>query len=772
MPIEPPESPAGEPSFSLVVNTCDRSASLAALLGSLERQSWRRFEVVVVVGPTRDDTRERLARDWRGRVVVVDCPAPNLSVSRNLGLANAAGDVVAFVDDDAMPAATWLEQLAERYSDPAIAGVGGDTYLVRESDGVLQFSRGWMSALGEQQDIRREAGPPPPTALSPASTWFPRFHGTNMTYRRAALVAIGGFDESYEYLFDDADIAARLAAEGRLLRHAPAALVYHVGAPGLNRGTDGRYDLNWYGWLRAQIYFTLKNGAPRVGRRRALAAALRHARHLRSMVAELERGGEMSAALASRARAQLRRATAAGLTQGMLAGRRLPAASLAPPARPFASFRDRPPSQAPPGAARTAAADEGPPLSIALLSVDYPPRNTHGVARLTHLMARGLALAGHEVHVVTAGTGRDLYFADGAYVHDVARFHRPRYAEYLELGYPNLAAWLDHSHAAWEAVRQLVDRDRVEIVDTPLWNLDGLVTAVAGEIPVAVRIVTAMKQIAAVHGQENDETRLLADLEQQLLERAQLLLPNSAGTERALAEVYGLDPALRRSRTVRYGIEPASEVDVEAATAQARARGETRILFVGRLEKRKGILELFSAVPRLLEADPTAQVLFAGADNSRHDGFLAECGTDYATHFRRQHPGLDRRVEFLGFVDEPTLDRLYRECDLLVAPSRYESFGLVYLEAMNYAKPVIACDAGGPRDVVVDGETGRLVPPADAEALAAALLELAGDRAARERMGRAGRARLLTEFSLLPMARAFAAAYREAIAIGTPGGGR
>jgi glycosyltransferase involved in cell wall biosynthesis len=140
---------------------------------------------------------------------------------------------------------------------------------------------------------------------------------------------------------------------------------------------------------------------------------------------------------------------------------------------------------------------------------------------------------------------------------------------------------------------------------------------------------------------------------------------------------------------------------------------------------------------------------------------------DYSSFFKKAHPSCADKVQFLGFVGEQRLQELYRECDIFVAPSLYESFGLVFLEAMNYARPVVGCRAGGPEDIIVDGETGLLVPPQDPQALADALVRLVRSPEERVELGRAGRRRLLDRYSHLAMAEAFADAYRAVLSLGT-----
>ena len=109
--------------------------------------------------------------------------------------------------------------------------------------------------------------------------------------------------------------------------------------------------------------------------------------------------------------------------------------------------------------------------------------------------------------------------------------------------------------------------------------------------------------------------------------------------------------------------------------------------------------------------------------------------------------GLANAVQFLGHVPEPQLVDLYARCGAFVLPSACEGFGLVYLEAMAWEKPVIASASGAVPEVVDDGVTGLLVPHGDVPALAAALERMAADADLRQALGRAGRERNATTFA-------------------------
>ena len=122
------------------------------------------------------------------------------------------------------------------------------------------------------------------------------------------------------------------------------------------------------------------------------------------------------------------------------------------------------------------------------------------------------------------------------------------------------------------------------------------------------------------------------------------------------------------------------------------------------------------------------------------DGIPGEGGTTYRAAFEAgAGRDLRDRVRFVGRVGDGELTDYYAGCDFFVCPSRYESFGLVLLEAMMFGKPVIAGDAGGMRYIVEDGGNGFRFAPDDIAALTRAIERLAGSAELRERFGHRSR---------------------------------
>jgi len=205
---------------------------------------------------------------------------------------------------------------------------------------------------------------------------------------------------------------------------------------------------------------------------------------------------------------------------------------------------------------------------------------------------------------------------------------------------------------------------------------------------------------------------------------------------------------------IPYGVDErrlAASPDVARRAAQLRAghRGPL-LLFVGRMVPYKGLDVLLRA---MVQVPATAVLVGGGPQRSALEVLARELG-------------IESRVVFAGEVDEPGLVAWYHACDLFVLPSttRAEAFGVVQTEAMACGKPVVSTSLpSGVPWVNRDGETGLVVPPGDAGALAAALNRLASDPALRQRMGDGGRRRVLDEFTADRMARRAVEIYREVV---------
>jgi len=164
-----------------------------------------------------------------------------------------------------------------------------------------------------------------------------------------------------------------------------------------------------------------------------------------------------------------------------------------------------------------------------------------------------------------------------------------------------------------------------------------------------------------------------------------------------------------------------------------------RLLTVARLasnERYKGIEDVIRALPHIAARFPSVcyDVVGDGDDRSRLEALATSLG-------------VRDRVHFAGWVTEQDLASHYRQCDVFVMPSRNEGFGIVFLEAMQFGKPIVAGRHGGSPEVVEDGECGFLVENGAIDELTSCLCRLLGDDDLRTRMGLAGFDRVMNLFT-------------------------
>lgn len=243
-------------------------------------------------------------------------------------------------------------------------------------------------------------------------------------------------------------------------------------------------------------------------------------------------------------------------------------------------------------------------------------------------------------------------------------------------------------------------------------------------------------------------------IEKTALEMADAIIAVSGETKRDIECLFDVDPA--RVHVVHNGVDPKEYRKVGSTEALRRHGidpGKPYVLFVGRITRQKGIVYLVRAIPYM---DPDFQiVLCAGAPDTPE---IAEEMKDAVASATRKRSGV---IWIEEMVDRNAVIELYSNAAVFCCPSIYEPFGIINLEAMACETAVVASEVGGIKEVVMDGETGFLVPveqmkespfkPLDPEKfsrdLAAKINELMKDRHLRDKFGKAGRKRAEERFS-------------------------
>ncbi|PWT79826.1 MAG: hypothetical protein C5B57_13210 [Blastocatellia bacterium] len=198
------------PRVTVVVCAYNAADTLEDCLVSLERLTYPDFEIIVVNDGSRDRTGE-IAHN-HPQVRVIDIPNGGLSAARNVGLAEATGEIVAYTDADVRVDRDWLTYLVQPFLNSDVVGSGGPNVVPPDDPPMAQC-------------IARAPGGPTHVLLDDRTA--EHVPGCNMAFQREALLAIGGFNPIYLRAGDDVDVCWRLQARGWRIGFASAALVWH-----------------------------------------------------------------------------------------------------------------------------------------------------------------------------------------------------------------------------------------------------------------------------------------------------------------------------------------------------------------------------------------------------------------------------------------------------------------------------------------------------------------------------------------------------------------
>jgi glycogen synthase len=403
-------------------------------------------------------------------------------------------------------------------------------------------------------------------------------------------------------------------------------------------------------------------------------------------------------------------------------------------------------------------------MRLAIVSREFPPvtEYTGGIGHQYARLAPELARQGHEVHVVTVAREQSAYRSlDGVHVH-MLREPQPTGPLAESRGMIGRALQVDRLlstagpwdvvyGAEWrgEMVRHALRRDRA---------------------PVVTNLATSL---AKVHdaGRGNSRRVGLRTAVQRALERGQ--------TEHSEAIVAPSRAILDWSRAswdidrIPSRILP-NMIDVAGTRRSARGEppdgfpaspGEATVLFFGRLEPVKGVDVLVQAMSEVWQQRPSARLVLIGHDTNWGGG------ESMAARLARIAAPHQDRLTFTGNQPPERLFPAVAAADVVVLPSRWESFSLAALESMALGRPTVVSRVGGLTEFVEDGRNGLVVPPGDASALARALSRLLDDPELQARLG-AHASATAEEFDVTPVTRRHASYFEEVAGAGAQAGWR
>ncbi|HEU5236000.1 MAG TPA: glycosyltransferase family 4 protein, partial [Pyrinomonadaceae bacterium] len=291
---------------------------------------------------------------------------------------------------------------------------------------------------------------------------------------------------------------------------------------------------------------------------------------------------------------------------------------------------------------------------------------------------------------------------------------------------------IEYGIAAWKGALRAQKSERIDIIEgtetgmlllTLLWKRSPVIIRLHGEQYTFHKYTPEMRLTAGV--------RLSRVLQRIALRRADgLISPSEAHASEISKELGATQPLC---------VIP-NCVDVPDQAKASKDRDESLVLFVGRLDRVKGVKVFLEAAALVVKGFPKARFVVAGTSHPT-------LPPEEIESIIGKHP-LKDQVRLTGYVGPDELGDLYERSAVCVVPSYYESFGLAALEAMAHGLPVIAARAGGLPEIVEDGISGRLVPSGEAQAFASAIVEILSDDAKRTQMSVAARRRAQAHFSI------------------------
>lgn len=420
-------------------------------------------------------------------------------------------------------------------------------------------------------------------------------------------------------------------------------------------------------------------------------------------------------------------------------------------------------------------------MRICLISREYPPASGWGgIATYTYHQAHGLRDLGHDVEVIALAGGADeaalggpdvvsggeapivsqTNVEDDIVVHRVQPDQRFEQMQMIGASTPFTQYVLKSIFPLARKFFELHSAQPFDVAEAPEHLAEGLGLALTRAVPLVIRLHTPQSKLIA-EGFHN----LTASFDQQFvatLERlAMLSCDVITSPSEDMADYVAEDMAYPRDeiRIVRNPVD--SDRFAPEGTKALDFGGKKIVLFVGRLEERKGVRYLIDAIPEVLRVNPEVHFVLIGSDTNNgadQKSVLQELEQSLAAN------GAASAVTFLSQVPLSKMPDYYRSADICVFPSLYDNAPCTCLEAMSSGKPVVTTSAGGSKEYVIDGECGLIVPPQDSASLVTAISSLLVDEERARQLGAAGRTRVLQQYNRKKIAVDSISPYKDCVA--------
>jgi glycosyltransferase involved in cell wall biosynthesis len=342
-------------------------------------------------------------------------------------------------------------------------------------------------------------------------------------------------------------------------------------------------------------------------------------------------------------------------------------------------------------------------MNICFVSMEYPPETGWGgIGTYTYNTAHAIANLGHEVHVVAQAIGTPSDYMDGkVHVHRIKPKSVPS---------PFLGGAVHRLAYSFQVYRKIKSIDcEFDIVEAPEWCAEGFIQSFSNSLPLITRLHTPLFLIKHLLNEKFDASAKAIDfLEKTQTKNSHGITSPSAALVRKVSEYWDIDSS--RIKVIPNGIDIEK---IKSIKVKPLAVDFDYLLYIGKLEPRKGVHILARALPKVFEQYPNLKMVFVGSDGSgTMKDFILNVNRDYR-----------KNLIFPGFVSDEEKYSWIKFCKLVILPSLWENFPYTCLEAMALGKAVIATKGSGYDEIIEDGISGVLVEPGNFRALQDKIIE-------------------------------------------------
>lgn len=668
-----------------------------------------------MLGPTTDESEQIILQF--PDVYLCKFEKRNLSEARNIGIARSSGAVVAFLDDDAVPDFEWLANLCKPILLQEVSVTCGRTLIYGTTE--VQVNPVAMNRFIQTRPIPLNL-----EKIYVGADEFPSFLGANFAVSKKALEAIDGFDHEFRWFLDETDLAIRLHSAGYSFKFTENAVVNHAQAESQIRSsariyTNYSYNFNSLG------YFIGKHAYPNFGLTKSLDCLSRHV----SQSIEGIRSGRLTGIYSESAAQDYEEQVQTSAIQGLLKGINPKLHPLGLSSLPTSEHR-----------LNVGGIKNRNPFKIAyVLNGSFDPKYMGGLSKWISRIAPELAKLGHEIYIFindSEATQTRCSFQDGYWLIRVGK-------NYFELDHSlsQLPHEVQHYLNSLKRTFGFFDSIRAfDLIVAPLFEALG--TIFLEDNRLITSLMTSTREYLETNPQLLSYDRLLQgrilpliQAEDRVLENSQYFHANSNSIveQLQLPRKYG-----QVVETITPGLP-----NIEGPLRSFDANQVIQFLFVGRFEPRKG-------VDILLES-----WLEAGLFKEGHK--LKLCGNGGIEYLESILNSLGKNkfemdhkhgVTFQFNLSDEELLQEYERGDVLVVPSRFESFGLIMAEAFRSAMPVIGSNKGGLGEFLKSGGGWIFDLDIGTTSLTQVMKQVVQDRASIARASKISRTRFEKEIEM------------------------